>query len=89
MLRENKRMLDKAIRELDREKMGLQTQEKKLIGEIKAFAKTNNLSSTVVKERLRKMGAWEDGDCCVGGRKHGRGVMGVVMLETEDGDDLD
>lgn len=39
MLRENKRMLDKAIRELDRERQGLQNQEKKLIDEIKKTAK--------------------------------------------------
>lgn len=38
LLRENKRMLDKAIRELDRERMQLQTQEKKLVVEIKKMA---------------------------------------------------
>ena len=48
MLRENKRMLDKAIRELDREKMGLQTQEKKLIGEIKAAAKNGQMDAVKV-----------------------------------------
>ena len=36
-------MLDKAIRELDRERMGLQTQEKKLITEIKAMAKKGQM----------------------------------------------
>ena len=36
-------MLDKAIRELDRERMGLQTQEKKLVGEIKAMAKKGQM----------------------------------------------
>lgn len=43
LLRENKRMLDKAIRELDRERMGLQTQEKKLIMEIKKMAKEGQM----------------------------------------------
>ncbi len=38
LLRENKRMLDKAIRELDRERMQLQSQEKKLVVEIKKMA---------------------------------------------------
>ena len=33
LLRENKRMLDKSIRELDRERMGMMSQEKKLIAE--------------------------------------------------------
>jgi hypothetical protein len=43
LLRENKRMLDRAIRELDRERMGLQTQEKKLIMEIKKMAKDGQM----------------------------------------------
>jgi hypothetical protein len=43
ILRENKRMLDKAMRELDRERMGLQNQEKKLIAEIKKMAKEGQL----------------------------------------------
>jgi hypothetical protein len=36
-------MLDKAIRELDRERMGLQTQEKKVIAEIKKMAKEGQM----------------------------------------------
>ena len=43
MLRENKRMLDKAIRDLDRERMGLQNQEKKLVMEIKKTAKQGQM----------------------------------------------
>lgn len=43
LLRENKRMLDKAIRELDRERMALQTQEKKVIAEIKKTAKQGQM----------------------------------------------
>ena len=42
-LRENKRMLDKAIRDLDRERTQLQNQEKKLIAEIKKTAKQNQM----------------------------------------------
>jgi len=38
-------MLDKAMRELDRERMGLQNQEKKLIAEIKKMAKEGQLVS--------------------------------------------
>ena len=45
LLRENKRTLDKAIRELDRERMGLQNQEKKLITEIKKMAKQGQMVS--------------------------------------------
>ena len=36
-------MLDKAIRELDRERLGLQNQDKKLITEIKKMAKANQM----------------------------------------------
>lgn len=43
LLRENKRMLDKAIRELDRERMALQNQEKKTILEIKKTAKAGQM----------------------------------------------
>lgn len=43
---QNKRMLDKAIRELDRERMGLQNQEKKTIAEIKKMAKDNQMART-------------------------------------------
>jgi hypothetical protein len=43
LLRENKRMLDKSIREIERERQGLQTQEKKLIMEIKKSAKQGQM----------------------------------------------
>jgi charged multivesicular body protein 2A len=36
-------MLDRAIRELDRERMGLQNQEKKLIADIKKMAKDGQM----------------------------------------------
>ena len=36
-------MLDKAIRELDRERMGLQNQEKKIVAEIKKMAKQGQM----------------------------------------------
>eukprot|EP00877_Chromochloris_zofingiensis_P007646 jgi/Chrzof1/3134/Cz12g13040.t1 len=48
ILRENKRMLDKAIRELDRERMGLQNQEKKTIAEIKKMAKEGQMDAVKV-----------------------------------------
>ena len=43
LLRENKRMLDKSIREIERERQGLQAQEKKLILEIKKSAKQGQM----------------------------------------------
>lgn len=45
LLRENKRMLDKSIREIERERQGLQAQEKKLIAEIKKTAKQGQMVS--------------------------------------------
>ena len=45
LLRENKRMLDKSIREIERERQGLQAQEKKLIVEIKKSAKQGQMVS--------------------------------------------
>lgn len=43
LLRENKRMLEKSIREIERERQGLQAQEKKLINEIKKVAKQGQM----------------------------------------------
>jgi charged multivesicular body protein 2A len=43
LLRENKRMLDRAIRELDRERAALQTQEKRTVVEIKKMAKDGQM----------------------------------------------
>uniref|UniRef100_A0A6V7QTW9 Vacuolar protein sorting-associated protein 2 homolog 1 n=1 Tax=Ananas comosus var. bracteatus TaxID=296719 RepID=A0A6V7QTW9_ANACO len=48
LLRENKRMLDRSIREIERERMGLQTQEKRLIAEIKKTAKQGQMAAVKV-----------------------------------------
>ncbi|KAF6151133.1 hypothetical protein GIB67_002385 [Kingdonia uniflora] len=48
LLRENKRMLDKSIREIERERQSLQTQEKKLIMEIKKSAKQGQMGAVKV-----------------------------------------
>ncbi|KAL3744692.1 hypothetical protein ACJRO7_013891 [Eucalyptus globulus] len=55
LLRENKRMLDKSIREIDRERQGLQTQEKKLIVEIKKNAKQGQMGAVklMAKDLIR------------------------------------
>jgi len=39
MLRENKRMLDRAIRELDRERMGLQNKKKRPLQKLRRWLK--------------------------------------------------
>jgi len=43
MLRKNKRALDKAIRDLDRERMRMEQQEKKIISDIKKMAKDKQM----------------------------------------------
>ncbi|GMI89409.1 hypothetical protein like AT2G06530 [Hibiscus trionum] len=48
LLRENKRMLDKSIREIERERQALQNQEKKLIAEIKKTAKQGQMGAVKV-----------------------------------------
>lgn len=47
-LRANKRMINKSVRELDRERNGLAVQEKKIIADIKTAAKNNQLSSVKI-----------------------------------------
>merc|ERR1719420_1404075 len=47
-LRENKRAIDRAIRELDRERNQLQSQEKKLINDIKSAAKKSQMGSVKI-----------------------------------------
>ncbi|KAM0948269.1 putative Snf7 family protein [Dioscorea sansibarensis] len=48
LLRENKRMLDRSIRDIERERQGLQAQEKKLIVEIKKTAKQGQMGAVKV-----------------------------------------
>ena len=43
MLRDNQRALNKAMRDLDRERMHLETQEKKVIADIKKMAKMGQM----------------------------------------------
>ncbi|KAL6534568.1 hypothetical protein OROGR_013243 [Orobanche gracilis] len=46
--RENKRMLDKTIRQLERERQGLKTQQMKLTDEIKKSAKQGEMRAVIV-----------------------------------------
>ena len=45
MLRENKRLLEKTMRNLDRERVKMEQQEKKLIVDIKKMAKEGQMAS--------------------------------------------
>jgi len=53
VMRENKRMVTRAIRELDREKAGLEREEKRLTMEIKKAARENQMSSVKVMAKVR------------------------------------
>uniref|UniRef100_A0A8R1E4J5 Charged multivesicular body protein 2a n=1 Tax=Caenorhabditis japonica TaxID=281687 RepID=A0A8R1E4J5_CAEJA len=48
LLRQNQRALNKAIRELDRERARMEAQEKKIIADIKNMAKKNQMDSVKV-----------------------------------------
>ena len=48
-------MLDKAIRELDRERMALQNQEKKVIAEIKKTAKQGQMVHRALLQTAAKL----------------------------------
>jgi len=48
MLRKNKRALDKAVRDLDRERMRMEQQEKKIIADIKKMAKDNQMDAVKI-----------------------------------------
>jgi charged multivesicular body protein 2A len=48
VLRENKRMINRAVRELDREKASLERDEKRLVMEIKKAAKENQMGSVKI-----------------------------------------
>lgn len=48
MLRKNKRALDKAMRDLDREKMKMEQQEKKIINDIKKLAKEGQMDAVKI-----------------------------------------
>ena len=52
MLRKNQRALNKAMRDLDREKMRMEQQEKKIIADIKKLAKEGQMVLSVFPTEL-------------------------------------
>ena len=54
VLRENKRTINRAVRELDREKTGLEREEKRIIMEIKQAAKNGQMGTV---KTLAKVGS--------------------------------
>ena len=52
VLRENKRMITRAIRELDREKAALEREEKRLTMEIKKAAREQQMSSVKIMAKV-------------------------------------
>ena len=53
VMRENKRMITRAIRELDREKQGLEREEQRLTIEIKKAARENQMQSVKIMAKVR------------------------------------
>jgi hypothetical protein len=64
VLRENKRMITRAIRELDREKAQLEKEEKRLTIEIKKAAKEQQMSSVKIMAKVSD-GIFWSGDIVV------------------------
>jgi charged multivesicular body protein 2A len=52
VLRENKRMINRAVREMDREKTGLEREEKRLIMEIKKAAKDGQMGAVKIMAKV-------------------------------------
>jgi charged multivesicular body protein 2A len=52
VMRENKRTITRAIRELDREKVGLEKEEKRLTMEIKKAARENQMQSVKIMAKV-------------------------------------
>ena len=55
MLRKNQRALNKAMRELDREKAKMEQQEKKIIADIKKMAKQGQMDAVKVMAKVRRV----------------------------------
>ena len=55
VLRENKRMINRAIRELDREKTGLEREEKRLTMEIKKAAKEGQMGAVKIMAKVSEI----------------------------------
>ena len=54
VLRENKRMITRAVRELDREKQGLEKEEQRLTIEIKKAARENQMQSVKIMAKVSR-----------------------------------
>ena len=54
VLRENKRMITRAVRELDREKSALEREEKRLTIEIKKAAKEQQMASVKIMAKVKQ-----------------------------------
>ena len=53
MLRKNQRALNKAMRELDRERAKMEQQEKKIIADIKKMAKQGQMDAVKIMAKVR------------------------------------
>ena len=53
VLRENKRMITRAVRELDRERASLEKEEKRMVLEIKQYAKQGQMTAVKIMAKVR------------------------------------
>jgi charged multivesicular body protein 2A len=53
VLRENKRLINRGVRELDREKISLEREEKRLIMDIKKAAREGQMQSVKIMAKVR------------------------------------
>jgi hypothetical protein len=58
-----------------------------LLKDLNSWAAVHGLSKSKLHDRLTKMGAIKSDSCCVGGVKHGRVFMKLVMV-CEDGGEV-
>lgn len=52
--------------------------------QVRAFSSEHHVSYGVTKDRLIKMGGRADSNCCFGGVRHGRGIIGVRVEAKSD-----
>lgn len=92
MLRKNQRALNKAMRDLDRERMKMEQQEKKVIADIKKLAKdgqmvrSSSLCSSFVAGSSQSIVAsvYFSPPCPVAERNNSTSLTGVYLLRAEN-----
>eukprot|EP00798_Chlamydomonas_sp_ICE-L_P009255 gene9255-16404_t len=53
-----------------------------LLADINQWGKENGMSKTKLQDRLPRMGAIKNDQCCIDGVRHGRGFLNLLMVES-------